>query len=74
MVCCGMVRNEVKQVIDFAQDLNAETFDYSRIGFSRFFKTGWFCPLTPLLCGVKRLKYVETYIRMSFQMDNLNSQ
>ena len=28
-----MVRNEVKQVIDFAQDLNAETFDYSRIGY-----------------------------------------
>ena len=41
-----MVRNEVKQVIDFAQDLNAETFDYSRIGFSRFFKTGWFFFLT----------------------------
>ena len=45
-----MVRNEVKQVIDFAQDLNAETFDYSRIGFLRFFKT-WFCPLTPDYVG-----------------------
>ena len=32
MVCCGMVRNEVNQVIDFAQDHNAETFDYSRLG------------------------------------------
>ena len=34
MVCCGMVRNEVNQVIDFAQDHNAETFDYSRLGYS----------------------------------------
>lgn len=31
MVCCGMVRSEVNQVIDFAQDHNAETFDYSSL-------------------------------------------